>query len=298
MRRNQRNKINQRNVLSQDRPDVAVYSQTKGYFINSVNLPNQRNIDVTASQDTKETFAQKVHQDMTYNIAIECRYDEEDAKYIATQCNNVDIDPDTTPFSTDPNKQGRHFNTFSNDTWENWGTINDSRWKHVLNCIEPLVKKNNQFEEEYRRHRINTDSSNVYKQVAQGLHALQDMFAHLPGFVYSLENIKTNPDRLLRLLQEFSTEDAFEIAKVCWKSIQNPKLSQNLGPELLRAKFHLHNSLADNINALSSRKGFVEHATAMYLRGDLESLKSLVEFAKGQLQEEIAQQNNTHSYKR
>ena len=87
---------------------------------------------------------------------------------------------------------------------------------------------------------------------------------------------------------------------MCWNSIQNQKSSQNLDPALLRAKFHLHNSLADNINDLPIRKAFVASATAMYLQGDLDGLKNLVNDARNKLQEELQgeiQNSNKSSYR-
>lgn len=261
------NKINQRKFLSPDRPDVAVHNQTQSNFFNSVNLPNRHNIDVTVSQETKETFAQNVHQDMTYEIAKQCGYNDVYARYIATQCNNVDTDPNTTHFSTDPNKQSWHFNTLSKDNWTNWGTDQDSRWNYVKTYCHVMGEFYNNRDSIVRNILCNNykvipqhiTESNIQdlipeiekkidiKNASKVLHALQDMFAHLPNFVYDLGFCKA----------------------------------------------HLPFSIADNIDALPIRKVFVEHVTELYLKGDLDGLKRLVLSARDKLQEEIQNSNKS-----
>lgn len=273
-----------------------------------------------AKKFAKESFKSNIHYDMTYDIAFhECRYNEKIAHFIAEQCNNVDTDPNTTPFSIHPQNQGWHFNCFSQDTWENWGTENDSRWKHVLVCIDDLIPKNGPpLDEQLRQHKFKKDPINTYTKVAQGLHALQDMFAHLPTLVYAIKDIS-----LQDIVKDISLQDIDIIAQfLIYKPmylesndfflkklpqtsnlLQRIMNEESLSPDnleflkdqFLQAKFHLSNSPADNIDTFK-RKRLVARATNLYLQGELTYLKLLVEKSKTELQQAI-QQNNQSSLK-
>ena len=109
------------------------------------------------------------------------------ASNIAYYCNHVDFAKETNPaygkmskaLYPDKIRQSWHFNTAYYEDTESYMAMADSRFEHSIKCLIKAVVQ--------RHHALLKKSDKNYKRslelLGQGLHPLQDMFAHTKNFV-------------------------------------------------------------------------------------------------------------------
>lgn len=249
---------------------------------------NDKNVNEKSVDSTKKDIATDTHDNSFL------------AEFISIVCDSCDIDysNNTTALSIGNESIGWHFNTCSEDTWENWGTEKDSRWQHVKSCCmkynllkysidkQILARHKDPMHPERRANRVTKhivksflqNDINTFEKIndfKRGLHSLQDMFAHLPDVNYSLQDADTILKNILLgkiRLKQAVLEEHLELAQSLIRRITQRETLSTIDLQNLKTILNENHGVG-SVDILKKRQGFVEQATNLYLEGKIGNFK-------------------------